>query len=433
MIRDGIKILVDGYNLARPEGTGVASYSRGFVRAAEALSLDVNILFGIEQFRSALAVADPANLQMHRGQLPIIWRGRRIVGSALAGLGYRAQVFRRLEAGEGTDRIPAPATLWNSYGLFAHAIGAFRRMGVFSTVDVPGVEIAHWTYPLPIRAAGALNIYTFHDLVPLLRPDLTLDHAKHYRRLCEAVIARADHILTVSEHSRKEIIDVFGVEPGKVANLYQAHDIGERERAAASATVESACAEFGVARGEYLLFLGAIEPKKNLPRLLEAYLQSGTDTPFLLVGSTGWDLTRQLAPLDRCTPEQRARIRLIGYQPRDKVLALVKGAKATLFPSLAEGFGLPAVESMALGTPVLASNVGGLGEVAGSAALIVDPLDVGAMAEGIRALDRNRQLRSSLSRAGLAQAELFSAPAYERRVAAFFKQIRGPRGSGLGR
>jgi glycosyltransferase involved in cell wall biosynthesis len=423
-----MKILVDGYNLARPEGTGVATYTRGFIKAAQTLGYDLNILFGLERRKSALEKTLLSDLNAHRGQLPIVWRLRRIAGSALATVGYTARPFRRIEGDEQTDRLPGPATLWNSYGLFAHAIGAFRKTRVFSAVRVPGVDIAHWTYPIPLRAANALNIYTIHDLVPLLRPELTLDNPRRHRRLCEAVVARADHILTVSEDTRSQVISVLGAAPERVTNVYQSHGIHEAEIAAAELAMPAVCKELGLKARDYFLFLGAIEPKKNVPRLLKGYLASGSKTPLILVGAPGWDVSRQLAPLERFGPEQRAQVRLLGYQARATVLALIRGAKATLFPSLVEGFGLPAVESMALGTPVLASRVGGLVEVTGKAAVIIDPLDVSSISAGIRALDSSESLRQSLTAAGYSQAELFSSAAYIQRLETLFAGLRANKG-----
>jgi len=142
------------------------------------------------------------------------------------------------------------------------------------------------------------------------------------------------------------------------------------------------------------------------------------------VGAGGWGVQRQLAPLDKFSPERRAQVRLLGFQSRSTVLALIRGAKATLFPSLVEGFGLPAAESMALGTPVLASRVGGLVEVTGKAAVIVDPLDVSSISAGIQVLDSDDSLRESLAAAGEVQAERFSSAAYIQRLESLFAALR---------
>jgi len=420
-------ILVDGYNLARAEGTGVATYGRSFISAVQALNHDVSILMGVELRRAKLESASAEALCLHHGVLPLVWRFRRIGGSALAPFGYDAYCIGEPQRHSQDDRLPQGSAIWNSYGLFAHAIGAFRKLNVFSTVRVPGVQIAHWTYPLPLRIENAINIYTFHDLVPLLRPDLTLENRRNYLRLCRAVALRADHLVTVSDSSRVDIIEHLGIAPERVTTTYQSHTITASDIQCAESSVERVTRELGLRRGKYFVFAGAVEPKKNLPMLLKAYFRSGVTTPLILVGSKGWDIERQLAPLNEQSEQVAERVRVLGYQSRSNLLAIIRGAKATFFPSLAEGFGLPAIESMALGTPVLASQAGGLAEVTGNAAAIVNPHDVADMAEAIRMLDWNADHRTALVRAGLKQAETFSMAAYRTRLSDLFASLLAKR------
>lgn len=419
-----MKILVDGYNIARPEGTGVATYGRAFVNAGQALGHDISLLFGAE--RLAPGADRSALFNPPRSGNPVARKLARIAGSACAPFGFHANRLHTLEATQrGHDGIPSDTSIWNSPGIYTHSIGAFRKIHTFSTVTVPGIQLAHWTYPLPLRAAGAINIYTMHDLVPLLMPELTLDKSAQYRRLCQAVAARADHILTVSECSRRQIIEHLGVDPIRVTNTYQPHSITPDLASEIAANVDSVIDdEPELERGSYFLFFGAKEPKKNLARLLEAYLRSGVATPLLIVGAKGWATAQSLAPLRTFDQaESSGKVIVRGYLQRNRLLALVKGAKATFFPSLWEGFGLPAIEAMALSTPVMASTCGGLGEVVGNAALLVDPLDIGAMAAAIARLDCEPALRDAMGAAGLLQAELFSAVAYRQRLNSLFEDL----------
>lgn len=420
-------ILVDGYNLARAEGTGVATYGRSFIKAVQALKHDVSILMGVELRRAKLEKASVEALCSHHGVLPLVWRFRRIGGSALAPFGYNAYCIGEPQLHSQDHRLPQGSAIWNSYGLFAHAIGAFRKLNVFSTVRVPGVQIAHWTYPLPLRIENAINIYTFHDLVPLLRPDLTLENRRNYLRLCRAVALRADHLVTVSDSSRLDIIEHLGIAPERVTTTYQSHTITPSDIQSAESSVARVMRELDLRRGKYFVFAGAVEPKKNLPMLLKAYFRSGVTTPLILVGSKGWDIERQLAPLNEQSEQVAERVRILGYQSRSNLLATIRGAKATFFPSLAEGFGLPAIESMALGTPVLASHAGGLAEVTGNAAAVVDPSNIASIAEAIHRLDQDFDYRNTLVQAGIKQAEIFSQPAYTSRLDDLFTRLLAER------
>ncbi len=413
-----MRILIDGYNLTRPQGTGVATYGRNHIAALQGLGHQVGVVFGAERSPAQIEAQGLSALLLQRAPLLPIRRLRRIVGGAMAARGFEADQLPGCEAQLGhDDLIPPGVELWNSKGLYAYAIGAFRKLGVFSELRMPGVDIAHWTYPLPLRVADAINVYTIHDLVPLLRPDLTLDGHRRVAKLSHAVAARADHIITVSEGSRREIIDHLKIAPDRVTNTFQPHGINSATIDQVSVDAAAVHQEFGLTEGGYFIFFAAIEPKKNLPRLLEAYFRSGSSTPLVLAGGGGWMADEQLAPLTaRHNTGAAKRVIVTGYLPRAKLLALVSSARAALFPSLHEGFGLPALEAMALGTPVMASQIPGLGEVVGDAALTVDPLDVDAMATAIARLDGDLALRTSLAQAGLRQAEQFSMQAYSARL-----------------
>jgi glycosyltransferase involved in cell wall biosynthesis len=202
----------------------------------------------------------------------------------------------------------------------------------------------------------------------------------------------------------------------------------------------------GLAWGGYFLFFGAIEPKKNVGRLIEAYLAAQSPHPLVIVGKQAWKSEEELRLLfedsarlfdiegGRITPDRGGqialrrpelgrRIILLDYAPFRLLVSLIRGARAVLFPSLYEGFGLPALEAMSLGVPVLTSNTASLPEVVGDAAIQVDPYDVQALAEGIRALDADAELRARLSLAGPKQAEAFSVERYDRRLAALYAKL----------
>jgi glycosyltransferase involved in cell wall biosynthesis len=254
-------------------------------------------------------------------------------------------------------------------------------------------------------------------------------------------IAReAAHIVTVSETSKRDIMSLLGVPEERITNTYQAVDIprklSEKPEDVARAEIEGS---FGLGWKGYFLFFGAIEPKKNLARLLEAHLASGVEAPLVICGRQAWDAERELALLYEDDVSERDkdgrmrgrtlkrklrdRIILLDYAPFRLLVSLVRGAKAVLFPSLYEGFGLPVLEAMHLGTPVMTSNTASLPEVAGDAALLVDPYDTRAMADAIQALDRQPELRAELAARGPKRAALFDNAAYERRLVELYAKL----------
>jgi glycosyltransferase involved in cell wall biosynthesis len=282
-----------------------------------------------------------------------------------------------------------------------------------------------------MRIKGAPNIYTIHDLVPLRLPYTTLDKKAKYLRLVKWICNKADHIVTVSESSKRDIVDLLGVEPEKITNTYEAVSIPAPLRDKPDDIVRREVeGTFGLTYKNYFLFFGSIEPKKNIGRMIQGYLTSGVTTPLVIVGAQAWKSEKELQLLD--AQEMRRELRpgqaggnivKLEYAPFALLVSLIRGAKAVLFPSLYEGFGLPVLESMTLGTPVLTSRTSSLPEIAGNAALMIDPYDPRAIAEGIHALDSNEPLRMELARNGLQQAERFSERAYAERLHGVYDNV----------
>lgn len=303
--------------------------------------------------------------------------------------------------------------------LFREAYLHFKFTGRLMPVRCdrpPG--IMHWTYPVPLIMRGWRNIYTVHDIIPL--QDATLSPVKPARigRLIAAIARRADRIVTVTDAVREELIATFGFPPDLVVNSLQSVDC---ERRAAPSPM-AADAPF--------IFCGSIEPRKNLERLGEAWRRSGSARPLMIVGEDGWRADAVRAAIGAAPG-----IRFMPFQGRAALLDLINGARAMLFPSLAEGFGLPVAEAMTLGTPVMTSNLPALREVAGGAALLVDPLDIDAMAQAIRRLDQDDGLCVALQQKGWAKAVDYAPAAYYDRLQRIYADVeRHPRsasGKGL--
>jgi len=425
-----MKIAIDGFNLGLDKGTGVATYGKNLSRTAKSLGHDVGVLYGRSSVKSKNPLlSEIAFFDVGTGQKKRLFNGvRHVLASSTIGLGCEVDsvtLTGRVVTNFMQDRLPVFDHLWNSTHVYERCNTGFKLFGTTGRVDLPGVDIAHWTYPLPIKANGAANIYTLHDLVPLRLPHTTLDNKRSYYKLCKQLVDTADHIVTVSEASRQDIIELLGANPDKVTNTYQSVSFPRDVLCKSEESVRSELRGiFNLQYKGYNLFFGAIEPKKNINRMVEAYLSSGLRTPLVIVGAPGWksdDEMRMQATLKSLA--QSARVIRLEYMPFAMLVSLIRGARATYFPSLYEGFGLPVLESMALGTAVLTSNTSSLPEVAGEAACMVDPYDTQAMIEAMRALDCDDGWRMSLESQGLAQAKLFSEEAYAKRLQALYQSV----------
>ena len=435
----GYRVAVDGLNLAIPRGTGVATYARSLTQCLAGLGHPVDVLYGL----GIAADASPAmreveffdRLETERGgwmpKYPSVGWGRQMLGAYRGATAFEIGLAGRVIPGSLAARLPAFARILNVTDLFSTASRFFRTFGRFMPVRiaggaVPAPAVMHWTYPVPVTLQGARNIYTIHDLVPLRLPHTTLDHKPTHLRLLAECLRRADHIVTVSETSRKDLLDFFpAFPPSRVTNTYQAVALPGRIPGDAEVTALLDRA-FDLERGGYFLFFGSIEPKKNVGRLLEAYLSTGLALPLVVIGARAWKSEGELSLLQHRPPDDR-RIRRIDYVPSDTLVSLIRGARAVTFPSLYEGFGLPLLEAMALGTPVLTSREGALPEVGGDAALYVDAYDPRDIAAGLQRLAGDDALCASLRERGLARARLFDGARYRERIGALYAGIIGSR------
>ena len=270
------------------------------------------------------------------------------------------------------------------------------------------LDLAHATF-VPAPWLPLDYVFTVHDLSPILQPEFYKPHLR--RRLSYLIrrgIAGARVVLCISETTRAHVVEQFGVGAERLAVAY--HGVDPRfcpgDVTAARTRLEDA---FGL-RGRYVLFLGKIEARKNIARLLEAFAalraDGHRDLTLVLAGRRHWgmqDIDQRIARLglDGAVLET-------GYVPDTLVVDLYRAAEVMVFPSLWEGFGLPLIEAMACGTPVVTSNASCLPEIAGGAALEFDPLDVDAMAAALRRACSDDALRTALRERGHARARAFT-------------------------
>jgi glycosyltransferase involved in cell wall biosynthesis len=433
------KILIDGYNLALETGTGIATYARALSRQTHDLGYESHVLYSMSSLPKRPLLREIAFFDQSDRQPNRFTRAMRIARDAFVlpfGLTARdVPVSGQVITRTFESRLPYFDQIWAAKNLFQRATRHFDLYGKRLSVRLPvKPDIVHWTYPLPLKVPDAINIYTIHDLVPLRLPYTTLDQNRRYYRLCRMLARNADHLVTVSECSRRDIVGLLGADESKVTNTYQNVDIpasyAGKPEAALARELEGA---YNLKYKGYMLFFGAIEPKKNVGRLIEAYLASKIDTPLVIVGRNAWKFEKEVEALatgansyeetiDRFTFE-RHRVRRIEYAPFPMLVNLIRGAKAVLFPSLYEGFGLPVIEAMQLGTPVLTSRESSLPEIAGDAALFVDPYNRDEIAAKILEMDENAQLREDLVVKGRKQAALFSREAYANRLRDLYSRL----------
>jgi glycosyltransferase involved in cell wall biosynthesis len=250
-------------------------------------------------------------------------------------------------------------------------------------------------------------VLTVHDLIFRRYP---AHHKRLNRWYLNATMPlfcrRADHIIAVSEQSKRDVIEAYGIPPEKITVIYEAAD--PRFCPQAAETIAAVRARYRLP-DRYLLFVGTIEPRKNLGRVLTAFERlhaEGLTDALVIVGKRGWLYDDFFARLE-ASPAKQAVI-FPGFVPDADLPAIYSGAQALAFPSEFEGFGLPVLEAMACGTPVVCSNTSSLPEVTGDAALLVDPLDVDALTEALRRVLNDPALAADLRGRGLVQAARFS-------------------------
>lgn len=260
--------------------------------------------------------------------------------------------------------------------------------------------------PLPFRGP---TVVTVHDLSWIRYPQAhPIERVRAMEKYFKPGLERAALILTDSEFVKHELIDVFGVQPQRIRPVRLGVEALFRPRSA-NETRRLLDAN-SLVYGQYLLAVGTLEPRKNLAVALRAFMQLTPALrkrfPMVLVGMKGWHtsaLEHQIAPLVAA-----GEIRQLGYLPRNDLASIIAGATALVYPSIYEGFGLPPLEAMACGVPVIASNVSSIPEVVGDTGVMVDPQDVDGFTKGMEMLITAPDIRNDMARKALARSAQFT-------------------------
>lgn len=438
-----MRILIEMYNATLRSGTGIATYSRALHKTIKSMGCEaeglLHVNVPIHSKDSAAAEIAVFDTQANAGKFFGAKQIRMIDQLFGAPFGIKLTKLnakeRTLDGDTWRSILGELKECYVASRYDARARCHFRRYGTAAQLVISNPpQIFHATHLTPLRIVGAKNVYTIHDVVPLRMPQTTLDDKIYYRQLLKYICRTADRIVTVSEASRRDIIELGGADPEKVINTYQSVYFDPKQTAAGDDEIGAMVnGSFGLRFREYFLFYGAIEPKKNISRLIDAYLASNSKHPLVIAGGLGWQYEDDVRKIrenrlrgylfdGRRISEDRRIIRL-PYLSGFSLTNLIRGARAVLFPSLYEGFGLPVLESMYLGTPVVTSNNTSMLEIAGNAAVLVNPLDIADIMRGIRLVDESDEVRRDLISRGRQQAIKFSVEAYAKRLELLYSKL----------
>jgi len=325
---------------------------------------------------------------------------------ALAQLGgdldYRVLYSRR------RDQALAANSDLPSVGCWTPSHHRFERWALGVEIARLGLDLLHSPDSIPPSFGYGRSVITVHDLNFLYYPRfLTAESRRYYNDQIEWAVERADHILADSYATQSDLVSLLAVPEEKITVVHLAADASFRPLPAE--TARQGAAQYDLEPG-YLLFVGTLEPRKNVPGLLLAYrklLDDGVvEKPLVLVGGKGWlyeevfERTAALGLADH--------VRFLHHVPDCDLPALYAAAGALAMPSFYEGFGLPALEAMSCGTPVVVADRSSLPEVVGDAGLLVDPDDPEDIAAGLVSVLNDEVEQGRLRRAGLERADEFS-------------------------
>jgi glycosyltransferase involved in cell wall biosynthesis len=364
------------YTAAITQGAGIGRYVRGLIGALLALDHDNHY---------SLFAASPAPLPATP------FRVRRVPFHDI----WLMRIWHRA-------RLPLPAELITG------------RVDLFHSPD----------FTLPPTLPGIPTVLTVHDLSFVRDPDSADDRLRTYlNRVVPRSVRRATHVLADSEATRQDLISLWDTPPDKVTVIYcgvEPHFRPVTEPAGLAAVR----ARYDLGAGPYIFSVGTLQPRKNYRRLVQAFaplVARHPDLSLVIAGGRGWKDEDILAEPERLGLGNR--VRFPGFVADDDLPALLSAAELFAYPSLYEGFGIPILEAMACGTPVIASDRSSLPEVTGDAGLQVDPLDVTALTAGLERLLTDHEVRTDLIRRGRERAAQFTWPAAARRLLAVYTRL----------
>jgi glycosyltransferase involved in cell wall biosynthesis len=308
----------------------------------------------------------------------------------------------------------SPASLAGTSGQIQGMPVAASPFSLAQQIEVPrllremGADLYHSAYflmPYALRPGPVPTLLTVYDLIPLLFPHQSTLRARLLARGATRLALRtAQRVVAISDTTRRDFLAHFRLQPEKIQAIPLAADKAFCPQS--RKTVVAAREHYGLPE-RYLLYLGSNKPHKNLERLVETWARLQPQSmPLVIAGA--WDRRYPEARQRASALSLEEQVRWLGPVPETDLPALYSGALLFVFPSLYEGFGLPVLEAMACGTPVACSNSSSLPEVAGDAALLVNPMNTEELETAVRTALENESLRQEMSEKGLRRAQAFS-------------------------
>lgn len=301
----------------------------------------------------------------------------------------------------------------------------FERVAMSVELFPHALDVFHSPDFIPPRKTRAPNVITVHDLAFLLYPRfLTPDAARYYGQI-DPSSRSAAHIIAVSQSTKRDVTRLLGVADDKVSVIYEAASTSARRIDKAEA-IQRVQEKYRI-EGDFILFVSTIEPRKNLPTLLAAYsklrAQYKSTAPLVVAGHKGW-LTDEV---DQAIEKYKLgdKVCFLGGVPNAELVYLYNAARVFALPSFYEGFGLPPLEAMACGTPVIVSNVSSLPEVVGDAGLLLDPNDIEGWTVELHRVLTDEKLHAEMSAKGLKRAANFSWERAARETLNVYRKVAG--------
>jgi glycosyltransferase involved in cell wall biosynthesis len=309
--------------------------------------------------------------------------------------------------------LPEQENFHKRFIRFHHSLAyRFQKRFLPAEIFTGRMDIIHLPHPADILTIKAKRIVTVHDIIPLLPESENWDFASKRKRQANTIkkyILKADRIIAISQHTKNDILKYFDVSPSKInvipqgkSDIFSPSDDRDTEK--------EVLTRYGIS-GKYLLFTGTVSPRKNLVRLISSFekiKKKFREYKLVIVGKKGWFYKDILGRIEKLSGTVRDDIIITEYVPLTDLPYLYSDAAVFILPSLYEGFGLPVLEAMACGCPVITSNISSMPEVAGDAAVLVNPYSVEEIASVIEKVLSDERLRASMRNKGLERAKQFS-------------------------
>jgi glycosyltransferase involved in cell wall biosynthesis len=251
----------------------------------------------------------------------------------------------------------------------------------------------------------AARVFTIFDLIAIAFPDMAIPSSvRHFRPRIKQYVSRADVIVAISKATAGDIVNILGIQPEKIRVVYPGTTPLVK---AIPEKISETRVKYNLQK-DYILFVSRLDPRKNLSRLFKAfeYSELFNDFDLVVAGPKGWHMEEMFQTWRdiKC----RDQIKWLYFVSDEELTSLYSGAAFFVYPSLVEGFGLPILEAMSVGCPVLTSNVSSMPEAAGEAAVYVDPYDIASISDGMMQLAGNSYLREQMSTLGYERIKQFT-------------------------